>query len=68
MRRIRHVCLGPLAYHGPMDLFTSNWPAVLIVLALLLILTGLLRRLIKLAIFGVLLGVLGLVIWPLVAG
>lgn len=60
--------LRPLAYHGRMDLFTSNWQVILIILAVLLILTGLLRRLIKLAIFGVLVGVVGLVIWPLVSG
>lgn len=50
-----------------MDVFVSNWQVILIGLAVLLLLTGLLRRLIKLAMFGVLLGVLGLVVWPMIA-
>jgi hypothetical protein len=49
-----------------MDSFANNWPAILVVLALFLVFLGLLRRLVKLAFFGALIAVAGLLIWPIV--
>ncbi|MGF1599645.1 MAG: hypothetical protein ACFCVK_22485 [Acidimicrobiales bacterium] len=48
-----------------MEWFAGNWPVVLVVLAVALILVGMVRRLLKLAFLGVVLAVVGLVIWPL---
>lgn len=50
-----------------MDWFAENWPALLVVLSVLMVFTGVIRRLLKLAVIGVVLGALGLVVWPLVA-
>lgn len=49
-----------------MEFFADNWPMILVVLGVLLIVTGILRRLIKLAFMGALIGVVALVIWPMV--
>lgn len=51
-----------------MEFFADNWPVLLVVLALVMVFMGLLRRLVKLAFWGVAIGALGLVIWPLVSG
>ncbi|MCP3987884.1 MAG: hypothetical protein GY724_02320 [Actinomycetia bacterium] len=50
-----------------MEWFEGNWPVVLVVLAVALVFTGLLRRLLKLAFLGAAIGVVGLIIWPMVA-
>ena len=50
-----------------MEWFEGNWPIILVVLAVTLVLTGLLRRLVKLAFIGAVVGVIGLVLWPMVA-
>lgn len=50
-----------------MEWFSSNWPVLLVVLGLLLVFMGLLRKLVKLAFFGVVLGVLALFLWPFVS-
>ena len=50
-----------------MEWFADNWPALLVILAVLLVVMGLLRRLIRLAFFGVALGAIGLVLWPYIA-
>ena len=52
---------------SPMEWFEGNWPVVLIGLAVFVVATGLLRRLAKLAFMGVALGVIGLVLWPIIA-
>lgn len=51
-----------------MDVFADNWPVILVVLAVVLIFMGLLRKLVKLAFIGVALGAIGLFIWPMVSG
>lgn len=51
-----------------MDWFSENWPVLLVVLGLLLVFMGLLRKLVKLAFFGVAIGAVALVIWPMVSG
>ncbi len=51
-----------------MEWFSENWPVLLVVLGLLLVFMGLLRKLVKLAFFGVVIGVVALVIWPMVSG
>lgn len=50
-----------------MEFFADNWPIVLVALGALLVVMGLLRRLVKLAFLGAVVGVLALVIWPMVA-
>ncbi len=50
-----------------MEWFSANWPVLLVVLGLLLVFMGLLRRLVKLAFFGVVIGVVALVLWPMVS-
>ncbi len=50
-----------------MEWFVDNWPVILVILAVMLVFTGLMRRLVKLAFMGAVLGVVGLVIWPLIA-
>lgn len=47
--------------------FADQWPLLLVALAGFIIVTGLLRRVAKLAFIGVAIGVLGLVIWPMVS-
>lgn len=49
-----------------MDSFANNWPVILVVLGLLLLFLGLLRRLVKLAFFAAVIGVAGVVLLPLV--
>lgn len=51
-----------------MDWFANNWPMLLIALGIFVIVSGLMRRLARLAFFGVAIGVLGLIIWPMVNG
>ena len=51
-----------------MEWFSENWPVLLVVLGLLLVFMGLLRKLVKLAFFGVAIGAVALVIWPMVSG
>ncbi len=50
-----------------MDWFANNWPIILVALAVFIIGAGLLRRVAKMAFFGVAVGVLGLFLWPLVS-
>jgi hypothetical protein len=50
-----------------MEWFDGNWPVILVVLAVALVLIGILRRLLKLAFLGAVVGVAALVIWPMVA-
>jgi putative exporter of polyketide antibiotics len=49
------------------DLFADNWPAVLIALAVLMVVLGLVRKVVKLAFLGAAVGVIGLFLWPLIA-
>ena len=49
-----------------MDL-ADQWPLLLVALALLIIMTGVVRRVAKLAFVGVVIGAVGLVIWPMVS-
>lgn len=48
-----------------MDWFADNWPALLIGLGIFVVVSGLVRRVAKLAFLGVALGVIGLVVWPM---
>ena len=48
--------------------FAEQWPLILVALAVFIVLTGLLRRVAKLAFVGVALGAIGLVLWPMVSG
>ncbi|MGI9597928.1 MAG: hypothetical protein ACR2QK_17315 [Acidimicrobiales bacterium] len=50
-----------------MDWFADNWPLVLIALALFIVGAGLMRKVAKLAFFGVALGAVGLFLWPVVS-
>lgn len=50
-----------------MDWFASNWPIVLIGLGVFIVISGLIRRVAKLAFVGLAVGVFGLVIWPMVS-
>lgn len=50
-----------------MDWFADNWPVLLVLLAVATVFMGVIRKLLKLAVIGVVVGVLGLLIWPLVA-
>ncbi len=50
-----------------MDWFANNWPMLLIGLGLFVIVSGVIRKVAKLAFIGVGIGVLGLVIWPMVS-
>lgn len=51
-----------------MEWFSNNWPVILVVLGAYIVISGLTRRLAKLAFLGVGLGVIGLIIWPQVSG
>ncbi|MFV0260014.1 MAG: hypothetical protein ACK5PP_16375 [Acidimicrobiales bacterium] len=51
-----------------MEVLIDNWPAILIGLAIALVVVGLIQRLLKLALLGAVIGVAGLVLWPMVAG
>jgi membrane-bound ClpP family serine protease len=50
-----------------MDWFANNWPMLLIVLGVFIVLSGLMRKLAKLAFIGIAVGVLGLILWPMVS-
>lgn len=50
-----------------MEWFADNWPVLLVVLALLMVFMGVIRKLVKLAFIGVVVGAIGLVIWPMIA-
>lgn len=50
-----------------MEWFVDNWPTLLIVLGVFIVLSGLVRRVAKLAFLGIALGVVGLIIWPMVS-
>ncbi|MDH4279522.1 MAG: hypothetical protein OEZ14_02295 [Acidimicrobiia bacterium] len=50
-----------------MDWFANNWPTLLIGLGVFIVLSGLVRRVAKLAFLGIALGVFGLIIWPMVS-
>jgi hypothetical protein len=50
-----------------MDWFGNNWPILLVGLALFIIAAGLMRKVAKLAFFGVALGAIALVLWPMVS-
>lgn len=45
--------------------FADQWPLLLVALAAFIIVTGLLRRVAKLAFMGIAIGVVGLVLWPI---
>jgi hypothetical protein len=47
--------------------FADQWPLLLAALAAFIIVTGILRRLAKLAFFGVAIGAVALVLYPLVS-
>jgi hypothetical protein len=51
-----------------MDWFADNWPMLLVALGIFIVLSGLVRRLAKLAFLGVAVGVFGLIVWPMVSG
>jgi hypothetical protein len=46
--------------------FADQWPLLLVALALFILVIGLVRRVAKLAFLGVVLGAVGLAIWPMV--
>lgn len=50
-----------------MDWFANNWPVLLITLAIFIIVAGLMRRVAKIAFFGIALGAIALVVWPMVS-
>lgn len=50
-----------------MDWFVDNWPMLLVALGVFIVLSGIVRRVAKLAFIGVAVGVLGLVVWPVVS-
>jgi len=50
-----------------MEWFSENWPVLLVMLGLLLVFMGLVRKLVKLAFFGVVIGVVALVVWPMIS-
>ena len=50
-----------------MDWFANNWPMLLIALGVFVVLSGIIRKLAKLAFLGVAIGVLGLIVWPVVS-
>ena len=49
------------------DAFANNWPAILVALAVLMVVLGLIRKVVKLAFFGAAVGVIGLFLWPYIA-
>jgi hypothetical protein len=51
-----------------MEWFASNWPVLLVALAAVMVATAVIRKLAKLAFFGVVVGVVGFVIWPMING
>ncbi len=50
-----------------MDWFADNWPTLLIGLGIFIVVSGLVRRVAKLAFLGIALGAIGLVLWPMVS-
>ncbi len=50
-----------------MDWFANNWPMLLVALGVFIVLSGVIRKLAKIAFLGVGLAVLGLLIWPSVS-
>lgn len=50
-----------------MEWFVDNWPVILVVLAVVIVFMGVIQRLAKLAFLGAAIGVLGLVVWPMIA-
>lgn len=57
---------NPLTCHA-MEWFANNWPMLLIGLGVFIVLSGVIRKVAKLAFFGIAVGVLGLIIWPMVS-
>lgn len=51
-----------------MDSIGDAWPIILIVLAVGLLVLGLIRKLAKLVVIGIVAAVIGLVLWPIVNG
>jgi hypothetical protein len=49
-----------------MDL-ANQWPLLLVALALFIVTAGVLRRMAKLAFIGIVIGAVGLVVWPMVS-
>lgn len=47
--------------------FADQWPLLLVALAVFIIVTGLLRKVAKLAFIGIAIGAIGLVLWPMVS-
>ena len=50
-----------------MEWITDNWPLVLAAVAAVFVVTGIVKKLLKLAILAGAVGVIALVIWPAVA-
>ena len=50
-----------------MEWFSNNWPTLLIGLGAFILVSGLIRKLAKLAFLGVGLAVLGFLLWPTVS-
>jgi hypothetical protein len=48
-----------------MDWFVDNWPVVLVALGVFIVVTGLMRKVAKLAFIGVAIGGIALVLWPI---
>lgn len=55
-------------YIDAMEWFSDNWPMALVALGAFIIVSGIVRRLAKLAFLGIAVGVLGLIVWPMVSG
>jgi hypothetical protein len=49
-----------------MEWFASNWPVLLVLLAVAMVGIAIVRKLVKLAFIGVVVGVIGFIIWPAV--
>jgi hypothetical protein len=49
------------------DVFADNWPVILIALAVILVVLGLVRKVVKLAFLGAAIGVIGIFAWPYIA-
>lgn len=49
-----------------MELFADNWPVVLVALAVAMVVLGVIQRLVKLALMGAVVGVVGVFVWPMV--
>ena len=50
-----------------METFADNWPVILVALGVALLLLGLVRRLLRLAFVGAVIGVIALFVWPIVS-